>query len=157
GRDGNGDRQHVVDEQSGARQHADAWSEQLARDEISAAAGRKLLDDPAVAVADDEDGERRRQRQEHGETRVIAEGTKRLVGTVRPRRQTVGAEPHPRQERNQRELVKCMRILDVLRSAEDRAPHARTNRHLLTSTRSGGSLLVAATTRVSSPIAYGVS
>ena len=47
------DREDVVDEQRGARENADGLAEQLARDDVSAAARREMLDDAAVARADD--------------------------------------------------------------------------------------------------------
>ena len=120
-RDRDGDREHVVDEQRGARDHAQLLPEELGRDDVAAAARGELLDDAAVPVADDEDGQRRREREEDGEPGVLAELAERLVRTVRARREPVGAEPDPGEERDERELVERVRILDVLRRAEEEA------------------------------------
>jgi hypothetical protein len=122
--DRDGDRQDVVDEERGAGDDADARPEDLAGDDVAAAARGELLDDPAVAVADDEDGERRRGGEEDGEPGVepavvVDERAEGFVGAVRARREPVGAEADPGEERDERELVKGVRIFDVLRRADD--------------------------------------
>jgi hypothetical protein len=48
-----------------------------------------------------------------------AEGPKRLFGTVGGRREAVGAEPYPREKREQGNLVKAPWILDIARRADD--------------------------------------
>ena len=65
----------------------------------------KLLDDPAVARADDEDREGGREREEDREPDVFAERLERFLRSVGARRETVGAEPDPRQDRDERDLV----------------------------------------------------
>ena len=64
---------------------------------------------------------RRREREEDGQVRVRAERAERLVGAVRRRRQAVGAEADPREERDQRHLVEDARVLNAARRAEDGA------------------------------------
>jgi len=94
-RDRNG--HDVVDQQRTARDHAEPRPEQLGRHQVAAAAVRKLLDDVAVGVGDDTDRQRRQRRQHQRQRRVVAERAKRLLGSVRGRRQTVGAEANPGQ------------------------------------------------------------
>ena len=48
---------------------------------------------------------RGREREEDREPDVLAERLERLFGAVRARREPVGAEPDPREERDQRDLV----------------------------------------------------
>ena len=54
-----------------------------------------------------------------GERYVLAEGAERFVRAVRGGRQAVCAEPNPREQRDQRELVKGVGVFDVFRSAEN--------------------------------------
>ena len=50
-RDRDGDGEHVVDEQRAAGEHARGRPEQLGGDDVAAAAGGEVLDDPRVGVA----------------------------------------------------------------------------------------------------------
>ena len=113
------DREHVVDEQRGAGQDSDRLAEQLARDRVAAAARGELLDDAAVARADDEDRDRGREREEDGEADVLAERLERLLGAVGARREPVGAEPDPREDRDERDLVEGAGIAGILRRADE--------------------------------------
>ena len=72
--DRDGDRQHVVDQQRTARDHADPLPEQLRGHQVSAAAAGKLLDDVAVAGRDDEHRGDDRQGEEHGQVAMLARG-----------------------------------------------------------------------------------
>src|SRR5439155_21054113 len=92
--------------------------------DVAAAARRELLDDPAVRPRDHEHRDDGGEREEDREIGVRAERAERLVGAVRRRRQAVGAEPDPRQERDQRHLVEDARILNAAWSAEDGAANA---------------------------------
>ena len=90
GRDRDGDREDVVDQQRGSGYQARVRSEVLRRDDVSTAALRELLDDPAVPVGDDEHRQRHGQREEQRHVAVtIPERLERLLGPVRRRRQTV--------------------------------------------------------------------
>ena len=121
---GNGDRdcEHVVHEKRGAGEHAPVLPKELRRHNVSAAAGRKVLDDAGVRVADDEDRQRCRQREKNSEARVLPELLEGLFRTVRAGRQAVRSEADPCEERNERQLMKGVGIFHVLRGPEDRAP-----------------------------------
>ncbi len=81
-----------------------------------------MLNYARVCVADDEDRERRRQREENGKALMLTKLFERLFGPVRTRRQTIGPEADPCEQSNERELMKGVGILDVLRRSEDRTP-----------------------------------
>src|SRR5262249_34937244 len=61
------------------------------------------------------------ERENDGEARVRAELAKSLVRAVGARGEPVGAEPHPGQERRQRQLVERF-FADVLGATEEEAP-----------------------------------
>ncbi len=110
GSDRRRDRQDVVEDEGAARDHAEPGAEQLGRDEVSATAAGKELDDLAVAGRDDDDGRGDHEGEEHREVGVRAQRLERLLGTVRGGRQPVGAQPDPRQKGRERDGVKHPRI-----------------------------------------------
>src|SRR5262249_41635037 len=101
------DGQDVVDEQGAAAHHAEAWPEELRRDDVTPTTRRKVLDDPGIRVADDEDGEghsyREADRQGAVFPAVLYQLTKRLVGAVGARRESVCAKADPRKHRDERD------------------------------------------------------
>src|SRR5256885_16985070 len=80
-----------------------------------------MLDDLGVGGGDDEDGDARRNRQEHRQVLVAAEVLEGLLGTVSRGAEAVGAEPDPGEECGEGDVLEELRNLDVLRSAEQRA------------------------------------
>ena len=82
-----------------------------------------------VGVADDEDGQRGRQREEDGEPGVLAELAEGLLRAVRARREAVGAEPDPREERDQRELMERL-FADPFGPPEDEPAQLLEHRRL---------------------------
>ena len=68
--DGHSDRQNVIDKQGASRHHARRWREQSAGHEVSAAAGRELLDDLRVACAEEENRHHRDQRDNEAQVRM---------------------------------------------------------------------------------------
>ena len=62
-----------------------------------------------------------REREEDGEPGVLPERLERLGRAVRARRQPVGAEPDPGEDRDQRDLVEGAGITRVLRRADEDA------------------------------------
>ena len=52
---------------------------------------------------------------------MLAERAERFVRAVGGGRQTVGAEPDPGQQRDERELVKGVRVFDVFGGTENEA------------------------------------
>ncbi len=104
-RHGNRDRQHVVDQERRARDHARRGRQQFARDEITAAAGREELDDLRVARGDDEDRDPRHERDEDAQVDVAVKGEEGFLRAVTGRGKSVGAQPDPGEEGDERELV----------------------------------------------------
>ena len=119
GGDRDGDGEDVVDEQRAARHDAGAASEQLGGDDVPAAAVGEVLDDPAIRGRDHQHGDAGQQREPDRQVGVAAEGLERLLGAVGRRRETVGAQPDPRQERDQRDLVEDPLIVQVARLAKE--------------------------------------
>ena len=117
--DGHGDGQHVVDQQGATGDHAQPGRKQLAGHEVPAAARGEQLDDLRVAGGDDENGQDGAQAHEDTEVAVVAEGQKRLGRTVARRRQPIRAQPDPREEGHQRELVEKGSVSGVSRLADD--------------------------------------
>ena len=67
------------------------------------------------------DRDRGHRDEDDRERTVAAERPERLVGSVRRRREAVGPEAHPREERDERNPVKDLRIVDVPGLPEDEA------------------------------------
>ena len=78
--DGDGDRQYVVDEQRASGDDADAIAEEFRRDEVSAAAAGKMMDDVGVG---DRDRDRGHGHENDREVIVRAERLVRLFRSVR--------------------------------------------------------------------------
>ena len=66
----------------------------------------------------DEDGERRGERETHRQVRVRAQRLERLLGAVRRRREAIGSQPHPGQERDQRQAMEHRAVGEIARLAE---------------------------------------
>src|SRR5262249_21348889 len=102
---------------------------ELGGHDVPSAAGGEVLDDARVRVADDEDGQRHPEGEAHGERGVLLAGldqlAKRLIRSVRARREAVGAEADPGEHRHQRDRVEGLRVANVLGGAEEQAPDAR--------------------------------
>jgi len=75
----------------------------------------------AVGGGDEEDGARRGRRQDEGQKSVVSQGAEGLFRTVGGGGQSVGAQAHPGQERDQGDAVKDRFVLDVVRRAENKA------------------------------------
>jgi hypothetical protein len=124
-----GDGEDVVDEQRTAGHDTGAASEEARGHDVAAAAVRKVLDDLAVRVADDEDRQSGGEGQPDGEVAVLAERAVGFVGAVRRGREAVGAEADPREKRDERHPVEDSGVPDVLAPAEEqpgqRVGHAR--------------------------------
>ena len=90
-----GDREHIVDDQSAAGHEARVRPEQAGRDLVTAAAIGKQLDDLVVRHRDYEHGDGRHCRKVETQRRVRTQREKRFLGTVAGGRQTVGAEADP--------------------------------------------------------------
>ena len=120
GDDGDGDRQHVVDEQGAAGEDAGLLAQGVRGDDVAAAARGEVLDDARVGVGDDEDGQGGGQGQDQGQVGVLAQDLEGLLGTVGGRGQAVGAEPDPGQDGDQGDLVEERRVLDVAGLADER-------------------------------------
>ncbi len=114
---GEGDGEHVVDEKRAARDHAEGRGEELACHEVPAAARREELHDLRVAGGDDEDRDRGGERHEDAQVPVAAQGEEGFLGAVVGGGQPVRAEPDPREEGDERELVE-----DASGSRMSRAP-----------------------------------
>ena len=78
-----------------------------------------MLDDAAVGGRDDEDRERSRGSKEDGEICVLAQVLERFLGAVRGGRKAVRAEADPGEEGDERDVPEEMRVLQVLRTAEE--------------------------------------
>src|SRR5436189_234284 len=78
----------------------------------------KVFDDAAVARADDQHGEPGREREERRESDVAPERAEGFLGSVGGRRQPVGAQSDPREDRDQRQLVERARLAGIFRRAE---------------------------------------
>ena len=116
--DGNGDRQDVVDDQRGAGNDARSFPEHVGGHDVAAAPVREMLNDPRVGVGDDADREGRGQGEKQGQVRVAAQGPEGLFRTVRGGRKPIRAQPDPRQQWDERQLVKDVRIVKVSRGTE---------------------------------------
>ena len=104
--DGDRDRQDVVDDQRASGDDAEARSEQLGRDEVTAASSGEELDHLAVGERDDQDGARGHQGESDGEVGVGAERLEGLFGSVRRRGQSVGAQTDPGEKGDERDVWK---------------------------------------------------
>ena len=118
-RDGHADREDVVDEERAARDDADLPAQELRRDEVAAAAARKVLDEVRVRDRDDRDRDRRHRDEDDGERAMAPESPEGLVRTVGGGREPVGPEADPREERDERDPVKDVRVLHVPRLAQE--------------------------------------
>ena len=120
--DRDGDGQHVVDQQRAAGDDADVLAQQLGRHDVAAAAVGELLDDAPVGRGDDEDGAGRHHGQRQQQVGVLAEGAEGLVGAVGGRREAVGAQADPGEERHQRQAVEERAVGEAARPAEEEPP-----------------------------------
>ena len=120
GGDGDGDGENVVDDQGRSAHHSGARTEEARGDHVSAAAEREVLDDAAVGRRDDQDGEGGRSREKDGQVGVLAEVLEGLFRPVRGRREPVGAQPHPGEKGDQRDVAEEVGILQVLGPAEQK-------------------------------------
>ncbi len=108
--DGDGDRQHVVDDEGAARHDPELRAQELRRDEVAAAARREELDDLAVGERDDADRDGGENRQPDRQVGVGAEGLERFLGAVRRGGQSVGAQAHPGEKGGEGDGVEDPRI-----------------------------------------------
>ena len=125
------DRQHVVDDQRAAGQHADLRPQHLAGHQVAAAAAGKRLDDVAVAGRDDEHREHRRQRQEDRQVRMLPQVLERLGRAVARAGQAVGPQAHPGQKRHQRNVLIDAVVGQVERLADQQRLDLLGDRRLL--------------------------
>ena len=99
------DRQHVVDDQCGARDETRVGTDELGRHLVAAAAVRKQLDDLVVGQRDHEHCERGRHGEVQRELVVRAERHERFGGAVRRGGQAVGADADPGEECGERDVL----------------------------------------------------
>jgi hypothetical protein len=78
----------------------------------------KERDDLRVARADRDDRDDRRQRDEEAEVGVVPQRPEHLLGAVARRGKPVGAEAHPREDRDERDLVEKVVVAERARAAE---------------------------------------
>src|SRR5262245_17663352 len=88
---GNRDRngKNVVDEQSRARDDAEAWAEKFRRHYVAAPAEGKVFDNAGVGVGNDEDSEGSGDEQADRKIMVLAECAESLLRTVGGRRHPI--------------------------------------------------------------------
>ena len=115
-----GDGQNIIADERAAGHDAGRGRKQLARDEITAAAGGKQFDDLRIARADDDDGQHRGRRDEQAQKSVALQRQKRRLRAVARGGQSVRAQPDPRQQRDQRQVVKQIFIGKIAGAADDR-------------------------------------
>ena len=115
GGDGDGDGQHVVDQQRTARDHAGIRAQGVGGHDVAAAAVGKLFDDMGIGVGDDKNGQGGGQGQEDGQVGMLAQGAEGFLRAVGRGGEAVGAQADPGQQRHQGELVENGRVLDVAR------------------------------------------
>lgn len=126
GGDGERDGQHVVDDQCRAREHAELRGQQLGGHQVSATG--EQFDDLAVAGRDDEHRQRRAQRHEERQCRMVTQGAEGFLRTVAGGGQAVGPQAHPGEEGQERELVKDRMVERIARIAQHEVPQARPDR-----------------------------
>ena len=83
-----------------------------------------MLDDAAVGGRDDEDRERGRGSKEDGEIGVLAQVLECFFGAVCRRGEAVRAQADPGQKSDQRDVPEQVRVLQVLRAAEEKTLQA---------------------------------
>ena len=126
-----GDREHVVDEQSGRSDEARQGAEILLRDDVGAAA--RLVDADRLSVRDDDDREQRRDSDRDGENQVDRRGgggdedDHRGLGRVGDRRQRVRGEDRKREGLREQ----CLLELPRGHRPADNRPLQRTRRRPL--------------------------
>ena len=118
------DGEDVVDEQRGAGDEAGSRAQEPRRHHVPAAAEGEVLDDPGVGERDEQHRPGRRERQRRGEEVQVADGPVELVGAVGRGGEAVGAQPHPGEQRDERDVVVGPRVVDVPGRAEEDAAQA---------------------------------
>ena len=118
GDEGDGDGEHIVDEEGAARYDARLFADGVGGDDVPAASVGEMLDDPGVGVGNDKDGERRGEGEKDGEVRVGPEGPERLFGTVGRGREAVRPEADPGEDGDKAQLVEERGISYVSRRAD---------------------------------------
>ena len=114
-RHGKRDRQDIVDEQGRAGDDARPGREQLAGDQVAAAAGRKQFDDLRIAGADHEHRHHRGRGHEQAQVNMAVERLKGLLGPITGGRQSVGSQSDPGEKGDERQFVKDALIRKVTR------------------------------------------
>ncbi len=119
--DGNRDREHIINQKRATRYHSGFRREELARDQVSASARGKKLDDLGIAGADQKHRERRTQRDKNTQVDVSLQRQKRLFRTIAGGRKTVRTEPYPGKKSDERQVVKYRVIQRAFGFADDGA------------------------------------
>src|SRR5208283_5525156 len=70
GDEGDGDGEHIVDEEGAARYDARLFAYGVGRHDVPASSVGEVLDDPGVSVGNDKDGKRRGEGEKDGEIGV---------------------------------------------------------------------------------------
>ena len=128
GGDGHRDGEDVVDEQRGPGDEPGPRAQEPGRHHVPAAAEGEVLDDPRVGERDEQHRPGRRERQRRGQEVQVADGPVELVGTVRRGGEAVRAQPHPGEQRDERDVVVGPRVVDVPGGAEEHAAKATARR-----------------------------
>ena len=113
------DGQHVVDEKGAPRHKPGAGSQQLRGDHVAASSRGEPLDDARIARGDHRHRDRGQERERNREEGVLVKRSERRFRPVRARREPVGAQADPRQERGERDLVKQLRVGERARGPDD--------------------------------------
>src|SRR4029077_3938928 len=108
---------YVVHDQRASRYQSRISPEQLGRHQVSTAASGKSVDGLRVRRGDDEHSQRHQQRKENREVLMRSQREKSFLGTVTGGAKPVRSETHPRQERDQRQTVKQLRVAEIARRA----------------------------------------
>ena len=113
-----GDSQHIVDKKGAAGNNARLFTNGVCCHDVSAASVGKVLDDTRVGVRYDDDGERSCNCKKDGKVSMLPQCPEGFFRPVRGRREPVGPEPYPGQQRNETKLVENGQVFYVLRRAD---------------------------------------
>ena len=128
-RDGDGDGEHVVDDERRAGGQARVGTDQPRGDAVAAASGREELDDLVVGKRDDEHGRRGGEREVQPHLRVLAQRAERLLRPVARGGDSVSAQPHPGEESGEGDMPPGLGVQGIERSAEEPAAQVQKGAH----------------------------
>jgi hypothetical protein len=118
-RDGDGDGQHVVDQQGASGDHSPGGIQELGGHQVAPAAGGEQLDDLAVARGEHEHRDHGAQRHEEAQVVVPPQRDPRLLGTVAGAGQTIRSQAHPGEERQERDALEDGLVEGIARPTQE--------------------------------------